>query len=293
MKPIRSFLKLAAVLAPLACVLGVAAGPAVAAEPSGEYAVFKECPLNNPAVSRCVYSLTKGGEVKIGSTAVPIKNPITLQGGVIVNEETGAETFVNAANGETLSKTPQPVPGGLLGLVKCNEISNTLERIACEVVFQNKVTGVNATTELVGPVQISATALAVEEGTALELPVRIHLENPFLGSGCYIGSASNPVTLSLTSGTTSPPPPNTPISGSHGTLEFRNGGELIVITGYSLVNNSFSVPKAEGCGGIFSFLIDPIIDSKLGLPSAAGHNTAILNGNLELASREGVEGSEK
>ena len=53
------------------------------------------------------------------------QNTITLQGGYTFNEETEAETFLGALNGETLSKTPQKVPGGLLGLVKCNEISKT------------------------------------------------------------------------------------------------------------------------------------------------------------------------
>ena len=48
----------------------------------------------------------------------------------------------------------------------------------------------------------------------------------------------------------------------------------------------------EGCGGIFSFLIDPIVDSKLGLPSAAGHNTAILKGTLKVAAAEAVKASE-
>jgi len=43
---------------------------------------------------------------------VPITNTFTLQGGAIENEETGAEAFVGALNGETLSKTPQNVPGG-------------------------------------------------------------------------------------------------------------------------------------------------------------------------------------
>jgi hypothetical protein len=35
---------------------------------------------------------------------VPITNTFTLQGGAIENEETGAEAFVGALNGETLSK---------------------------------------------------------------------------------------------------------------------------------------------------------------------------------------------
>jgi hypothetical protein len=49
---------------------------------------------------------------------------------------------------------------------------------------------------------------------------------------------------------------------------------------------------ATGCGGIFSFLLDPIIDAKLGLPAAAGHNTAILTGTLKQAGAKKVRQSE-
>jgi hypothetical protein len=280
---------LAASLAPLAL-----ASPALAIEPTGDFAVFKQCPRFNPEVNRCIYSVTKSGEVKIGSTAVPIKNPITLQGGI--NESTEPGTMVAALNGETLSKTPQPVPGGLLDLVKCNEISNFFERIACELVFENGVTGVTATTELAKPasaVTISASNLINGEGTALFLPVKVKLDNPFLGSECYIGSNSSPITLNLTTGKTSPPPPNTSISGKEGTLTFKDEFRLTEITNNTLVDNSFAVPAANGCGGVFAFLIDPIINAKLGLPSPAGNNTVIQNNTIKEASGESVIESEK
>ena len=54
-------------------------------------------------------------------------------------------------NGITLSKAPQPVPGGLAGLVNCKEISNFLLRISCEVTFENGVTGLDSTLELARP----------------------------------------------------------------------------------------------------------------------------------------------
>jgi len=125
----------------------------------------------------------------------------------------------------------------------------------------------------------------------LTLPLKIHLENPLLGSGCYIGSNAHPVVIEFTSGTTSPPAPNKPITGKPGENKFSAGG-VLTNTGNELVNNSYAAPGAEGCGGIFSFLIDPILDSKLGLPSAAGHNTAILRGTLQAASAEAVTASE-
>jgi hypothetical protein len=271
------------------------AAPALAVthSPTGDYAPFADCPLSNPSTFSCILAKTEGGEFVVGKQTVPIKNTITLQGGI--KEDEGTQTFIGAEDGNTLSKTPQSVPGGLAGLVKCFEISNFFERVACELTFENGVTGVMATTELAGPassIGISTNSLLSEEGTALSLPVKVHLENPFLGSNCYIGSNAHPVNIPLTTGTTSPPAPNKPISGSKGSLEFKDSFTIVLIRENILVNNSFAAPAAEGCGGVFSFLIDPIIDSKLGLPAAAGHNTAILKGTLENANAAAVKASE-
>jgi hypothetical protein len=287
----RTLIIAVVLMAPLA-TLGLAA-PALAKEPTGDFAVFKQCPRFTPGVNFCLFSQVTSGEIKIGKTVVPIENTITLQGGYIRNEETGAETLVGALNGESLSKTPQNVPGGLLNLIKCKEITNEFERKVCEAIFEKGILGVTATTELAGFPGINTDNLINEEGTALTLPVRVKLDNPLLGNECYIGSFTSPITLNLTTGTTSPPKPNEPIKGKLGNLEFLDEFNLIEITNNTLVDNSFSVPKASGCGGIFSFLIDPIINAKLALPSAAGNNTAILNGTIKEATAESVIKSEK
>jgi PPE-repeat protein len=183
----------------------------------------------------------------------------------------------------------------LAGLVRCNEISNFLERLACEVAFENGVTGVNATTELAAPatsIGINLQNLNLSTGTALSLPVKVHLENPFLGSSCYVGSNAHPIVIDFTTGTTAPPLPNKPITGNAGEFEFNETFTLLTVKNNSLVNNTFAAPGSEGCGGIFSFLIDPIINSKLGLPAASGYNTAILKGTLKAASAEAVKASE-
>ena len=52
---------------------------------------------------------------------VPVSNPIVLQGGIDRNEETEAETFAGAINGETLTKAPQKVPGALAGLFESSK----------------------------------------------------------------------------------------------------------------------------------------------------------------------------
>jgi hypothetical protein len=248
----------------------------------------------------CLFATTESGEVILHKQKVPITSPITLQAGTTSNSETGEEHVVGALNGETLSKTPENVPGGLLDLVNCTEITGEgwLEKSAravCKVTFEGFFTGVNATTELAKPasdIGINANNLANGAGVALSLPVKVHLENLFLGSECYIGSSASPINWELTTGETEPDPPNTSIKGKPGINHFKDDFLFDEITGNSLVNNSFSAPKASGCGGIFASLIDPIIDAKIGLPAEDGLNTVILNGTLKSAPALAVIGSE-
>jgi hypothetical protein len=280
------------------------ASPAFA-EPKGIFKVFNQCPTSTPGVALCQFGQTTSGEFSIGKTKVPINQTITIQGGGIpIPGQLNRYFLVPAKNGESLSKTELNVPGGLLNLINCEEIKGNgileiIERGTCKAIFENKTTGVTATTELVAtetnPAILDIGALIEGEGTALTFPVRVHLKNPLLGESCYIGSTSSPIQLHLTTGTTNPPLPNKPITGKPGNAKAveEKGRELTEITENSLVDNAFSAPVAEGCGGIFSFLIDPILDAKIGLPSTAGHNTAILNGTLKSATTEEVIASEK
>lgn len=258
------------------------------AEPTGEYAVFAQCPTENPLVEGCVYSKTESGEFVAGKKAVPITKAITLQGGIYENEETGEKFFVGAKNGESLSKTPQNVPGGLAGLVNCTQIEEPVVRLLCELVFEKGLTGVTETTELAGPaastIVVNPGLVLLKAGVAVKMKVKVHLENPLLGSACYIGSNSEPIELELTTGTTSPEPPNKPITGSGGEQSFNAEGTIATIKNAELVDNSFAVPSVNGCGGLASAILDPIIDLDLGIPATDGHNTAILKGMLESAN---------
>lgn len=261
--------------------------------PKGEYAQFAECPLNTKTVFACIYSLSSGGYFQIGAKTVPLVNPVTLQGGLEF-DETGKEHFVGAENGETLSKTAQPVPGGLLGIEAPKSWPIWLQNWFNEQINKG-FTGVNATVELAGPassITVNVINLLFETGTALSLPTKIKLSNPILGSNCYIGSNSNPVVIDFTSGETSPPPPNEPIHGSAGTPSINEAETIVTLSGGSLVNNSFGAPKSSGCGGIFSFFVGPLVDSLLGLPSPAGTNSAVLEGKLQEAVAAAVKASE-
>jgi hypothetical protein len=285
----------------------VSASGALASGPTGKFERFQYCPKTTEGVKLCLYSAVYGGKVTLNKQTVPIneegKTPIILQGGIKRNPETEVETFVGASNNETLSKTPQNVPAGLAGLINCTEIKGEgllkplaeLARTAYKAVFEKKTTGVQAVTELAKPateITVNKRNLILEEGTALGLPVKVKLENTFLGSECYIGSSSNPLQLNLTTGATHPEPPNTSIHGEVGEIRAEDEFEFIEIPKNILVNNEFSAPDASGCGGIFSILIDPLIDSKIGLPSTDGHNTAIQDANLYEATIAAVKASE-
>lgn len=227
-----------------------------------ELAIFAQCPTETPGVEACAYSTVTGGEFKFGSKTTPIVNPVTLQGGI----KTGSNELQPAKNGETLSKTPEPA-GSLSGLGLPGE-------------------EVTAISELAGPVFLNSTGL-LRGGPAVQLPLKVKLENPALGSTCYIGSNTEPISLLLTTGTTSPPPPNTPISGKTGTLEFRAAGNIIHVAGTTVVDNEFAVPGANGCGPGGSE--NSLVNNNAGLPSAAGNNKTVQETEFSQAYSEKIK----
>jgi len=248
-----------------AVVLAGIAGMLAAAAPAsaglqGEFAVFSDCPTSNPAVVDCIYSNVTGGQFTLGSKTVTINKPVILQGGLTAT----SPKLVAAADGDTLSPTALTVPGGLLGV----------EGLGGEV---------TATAQLAGSAELSSNNVLAGSGTAVSLPLEVKLGNPILGGACYLGSTSDPIAIHLTTGTTSPPAPNTPISGAPGHLVPVAAGKILFVSGSTLVDNAFAVPGASGCGGLLSLIIDPAVDLSAGVPAAAGHNTAIMSGTLESA----------
>jgi hypothetical protein len=260
----------------------VAAGvPAEAAtQPSGIYAGMGDCPLSSPALQDpanaqvgCVVAVSNSGSFTVGGTTIPFTTPLTLQFGVqwpsshpVVKFPNGTSanvyTPVAPADGRELVASPLevPIPG----------IPNILPGL----------TSVSAQVELAGPITSFVPLAAGQPYPVFIMPIKIHLSNPLLGPDCFIGSDSSPIVLQPTTGTTSPPPPAQPISGNPGTIGLKgdpNGHKAVVIqlTGSALVDNSFSVPGATGCG-LFGIL-DPVVNGIFGLPSAGGKNTIILS----------------
>lgn len=260
---------------------------------TGEYARFNSCPLSNASVNICLSAESSGGTFTIGKKEVPLVNPVNLRGGLIAPEGLlGPASFVAPTDGVVISKAAQPVPGGLLGVTAPSWWPSYLRELFNETI-NNGFTGVTATVELAGSpssIKVSLINYFLQSGAAFTLPVKVKLSNPFLGSSCYIGSNSNPVSLNLTDGTTAPPPPNGPISGAPG--EGGNIEEKILFFKHNkLVDNSFAAPGANGCGGfLLSWAVDPFVNSIVGVPSSAGSNTAILEGSTYLGIGEALRG---
>jgi hypothetical protein len=136
---------------------------------------------------------------------------------------------------------------------------------------------VTATPSLIGTPVINLGNLLSGTGTAVSLSLDVHLKNLLLGPSCTIATPSHPIVLNLTAGTTSPPPPNQPITGSKGTFSTNPTTNVLTDKGAELVDNAFAVPGVNGCGLLG--ILDPALDLIEGLPSAAGNNTGIFAGN--------------
>jgi hypothetical protein len=257
---IRRLVSVAAIAA-MGLTLGVAATPASAKVNKADFLRFINCPVEQGKL--CTYGETLSGEFKIGTKTVPVTVPTILQGGLATEGFSVYPLIPPKFGAEALSKTPQPVPGGLTGLT---------EIIGGEV---------HATAEQAGTIFVRPIALAFGEHKAIELPIRVHLENELLGPNCYIGSEAEPIVLGLTDGETEPPAGTTPISGEVGTTEGLDNHKITEFKGNKLVDNGFSAPAAKGCGT--SPLLEPVITALVntaeGLPAASG-NLAVLNGNL-------------
>lgn len=238
--------------------------------PKPGYTQFTGCPSKkeNKASETCIRSTIKSGNFKMGNKNVPITSPITLLGGLTAT----GDIIANSKGG--LLPAKQKVPGGVIGLTGLTWLAEFLGSEALTLYAETQAVGVPNLTDV------------------LKLPIRVHLINSALGNNCYVGSPADPIKLNLITGTTSPPPPNKPITGREFDFAFDEKTEIIKLTNGTFVDNSFSAPGANGCVlTLFGFLpisINGIVNLASGLPAAAGTNETVQNSDSELANSETV-----
>lgn len=244
---------------------------AQAATPAPPYEDFAGCPslAENSNISFCVKTTFTGGHLKLGKKNIAITNPIVLRGAA---EQNTANFVANSEGG--IVPVRQQVDGGLIGLTGIKSLD--------EEIANQQLLKVYAVVELAGQV-------GNLEDPALSLPVKVHLENPFLGNGCYVGSNANPIDLNLITGTTSPPPPASPITGQpQGEYEPEASRPQVLTASDGLnVDNTFAVPSANGCLlnlGSQHINIDKLVNAASGLPAAAGKSEAVLSYHFSLTT---------
>ncbi|MBS1892640.1 MAG: hypothetical protein JST59_15195 [Actinobacteria bacterium] len=253
----------AAALSALAS-MAILASAATAATPAAPYQDFAGCPsrAESPFVGSCVKYTFSGGKIGLGNREIPVTNPIVLRGGF---EQITGNFLYNAEGGIVPAK--QTVPGGLIGLTGMS--------------WLDEILGSKEGLKLYATVELAGSPSSVNE-LPFTVPVKVHLENPALGSGCYVGSATAPLTLRLTNGTTNPPAPNKPISGEvAGEFEPEAARPEVFTTATAgtLVDNAYAVPGASGCKltvGPYNVSIDNLVDAAYKLPAAGGTNTTTL-----------------
>jgi len=267
-------------------VAGVAAACAMVAAPAlasaetlaGEWAAFSGCPVDDPAmlaadgatvISACLGGGAPNGTITLGTSTMPV-GAVRMQFGVL--NQGGAYSLVQPRSGG-LSGDAITVPGGLLGLM-CPSNIPVISQI-CQAVEGSPLNVVTATLEPAGPATDFDLSAAVVEGRPImTLPVKIHLQNPFLDRGCYIGSNSDPMILKVANQTR--PTAKFVRFNADGTPNPTGEMNYTDLSGASVADTTFAVPAARGCG-LFG-LIDSVVNARQGLPSPSGANSLVLNG---------------
>lgn len=277
----RPRIRLATVSALTALGALASLGTATAAEPrlNGEWGPFTRCPVDAPAMlaadglartPQCVVSTSASGSIKLGKTTV-VTGRTNLQMGIVQNAD-GTSSVVAPPSGALVADSAT-VPGGLLGLMCPSNVP--LITAICKSLDDSSLNRITATMESVGaPYAFDQTAGILTDLPIVALPVRIHLENPLLGSKCYIGTAADPILLRPENRTY----PEFGMSFFSGDGTPDEAGEMsrINLTGATQNDSTFSVPAATGCG-LDVGLINAAVNAKSGLPSASGNNSLTLN----------------
>src|SRR6201999_4238564 len=64
------------------------------------------CPAGTPGLIACTVVKTTDGSIAADGNRLPLSNSVTIEGGFVQNDETGAVTFVPPTSGDALTATP-------------------------------------------------------------------------------------------------------------------------------------------------------------------------------------------
>ncbi|MCO5994196.1 Vgb family protein [Actinoallomurus rhizosphaericola] len=192
----------------------------------------------------CQTQITTGGSVKIGGFSQTMPPGALRVTGYVTSLGTGTATLQPPLTGSELESVPVEVPGGIIGTLPL--IGPILGMTPAAMLPFNKLT---ITQSLAGPVTVGFGPSGLQATATLN----IQLNNQLLGGGCVIG----PITASLA-----------PADRSGGSVhDPQLGWQPLNV---EIKDNTLSVPKAHGCG--IGGILDGVINSTMGLPSASGNS---------------------
>jgi hypothetical protein len=244
---------------------------------AGAWAPLNRCPVDDPAMlaadgatvaALCLSSSAPNGTFTIGATTLTT-GATDLQLGVL--NQAGTYTTVAPAAGAVIGDSVD-IPGGLLGLM-CPSTIPFISDI-CRLVTNSPLNRVTATIQSAGaPTDFNLGAGVGTGAPIITLPVKIKLDNPFLGTTCFIGTNANPIVLKPANLTR--PTGKVVRFNADGTANTTGQMGYLSLSGAAQGDSTFAVPKSSGCG-LFGIL-SGAVDLKQGLPSAAGSNSLVLN----------------
>ena len=255
----------------LAAALLLAFAAAAPAMQTNQYDPFTACPTDNPALndpSAGFAICTAGaglGELTIDDRTLHLQR-VGIQ---VANTEVGNEDpncpqpdvcFGQVPGTTTVEDSPSAFRVGPPGNRKDNPGKGQALQLKITLERAGDLSGLN-------PGFIFGLPLPL-----FQLPVRLHVEAPWLSDDCYVGSSQKPIVLGPF---VVAPPANFEF------LADPNGFhvETITLTDMPLEDKAVAIPRSHGCGhgGAGSDAsANAKVDKMLGLPSPAGLNTMLF-----------------
>lgn len=271
----RVLRRLTVATAGLAALFALQTTPAAAAGSLGEpYTGMDACPVGSALMTQadnrqvgCAHTTIGSGTFTIGDYSVPVGTPMQVDfgfrwsaDGPRLDTGTGSQPNIydTQANTDGLIKAPvteAPLPG----------LAN----------FWPGVTSANVKIEPAGQIKNFVPLALGTQYPLFEMPIKLKIEHPFLGSKCYIGTDSNPIVVRA-------------VSASQPTLsQVRdpNGHTTVTlkITGGSLLDSNLAIPGASRCGLLTLGESNWIVNSLFDLPSSSGNSLQLNDVNVAIS----------
>jgi hypothetical protein len=261
----RALRRLGAATAGVTALFALQATPAQAAEaPLAEpYTGMGTCPVGSALLTKadnlqvgCVHTTIGSGSFSIGDYTVPVGSPMKIDFGIRWAADGPRATTPNGGTPNIYDTT-----AATDGLIKAPVTEAPLPGLAN---FWPGVTSADVKVEPAGQIKNFVPLAVGTEYPIFELPIKLKLEHPLLGSKCYIGTDSNPIVLQAIA----PDRPTLsqvvdPNGHSTVTLKMPDG---------QLVDRDFAIPGASRCGLLSLGESNWIVNSLFDLPSSSGNS---------------------